>query len=156
MALADTIVCAAILEISPSAGKAEVVERLLLELARGGHVFAADVPALLEAVLRRESLASTAIGSGVAVPHAKHAAVTRVIGALGVCRSPVNFDSIDGRPTDIVALLLAPPDRPGLPERRASRDSGALMRLLADDGFRAKLRQARSAQGLTDLLQSYD
>lgn len=152
MALADTIVCTTILDLSASTGKVVVVERLLSELARAGHVSAADIPSLLDAVMRRERQASTAIGGGVAVPHTKHAAVTRVVGILGLCRNPVNFDSIDGRPTDIIILLLAPPSRPELYGHQSSRGSGALIRLLADEKFRTRLRQASTAEDITDLL----
>jgi mannitol/fructose-specific phosphotransferase system IIA component (Ntr-type) len=150
--LTESIVCTAILDVDASATKTTVIERLLHELAAAGHVSAADVPSLLQAVLRREEAATTAIGNGVALPHGKHPAVPRPVGVLGLCRPAVNFASIDGRPTDIIVLLLAPPSRPGVDERRSSHFAGALLRLLRDERFRGSVRQARSAHDLAALL----
>ena len=72
MALTDFIVSTIILNGGPSVDKASVVQQMLMQLAADGHVTTAEVPAVLDAVMRRESLASTGIGQGVAVPHAKH------------------------------------------------------------------------------------
>ena len=124
---ARPILCTAILDVDACDTKGMVIQRLLQELVRAGHVSEADLPGLLQAVLHREAMASTAIGQGVAVPHVKSPAVKQAVGVLGLCRTAVNFDSIDGRPTDIVLLLLAPPTRPGMDEVRPSRRSGELL-----------------------------
>jgi mannitol/fructose-specific phosphotransferase system IIA component (Ntr-type) len=154
MSLSDLFVRTAILDGGPDLGKAKVVDRLATLLAGAGHVPQADVPAIIAAVLRRERLGSTGIGRGVAVPHARHAAVGRPTGVLAVCRWPVEFDAVDGEPADIVALILSPPDRPGIHLGEASRGSEALSRHLADDGFRGRLRQARSAEEVEDVVQA--
>src|SRR5579862_8714747 len=112
MSLGDIICHTAILDGGPAVGKADLVARLATLLADAGHVPHADVPAITAAVLRRERLGSTGIGRGVAVPHARHAAVARPLGVLAVCRPPVWFDAIDAEPVDILALVLTPPDRP--------------------------------------------
>ena len=96
MSLVELIVSTVILDIASSAIKADVVERLLLKLAADGHIGEADVPTLSAGVMRRESLRSTGIGLGVAIPHTRHGSISRPIGVLGLCRNPVNFDSIEG------------------------------------------------------------
>src|SRR4051794_2756548 len=113
MPLADLFNTTAILQCGPTLGKADLVGRLLTLMAEAGHVPHADVPSIQAAVLRRERLGSTGIGRGLAVPHARHPAVDRPLGILGVCRPPVNFDSLNAESVDIVALILSPPDRPG-------------------------------------------
>ena len=153
MELADLIVSAVIFEGDAPSSKEGVVEQLLLKLAEDGHISPADVPALLAEAMRRESLGSTGIGQGVAIPHAKNAAVPRLLGILGLFRPPVNFDSIDGEPADIIALLLAPRDPPGIDRRRASNVSKKLLRLFCDGEFRGRIRRARSAVEITELLK---
>ena len=152
MPLTDLIVGMTILDGGPSVDKAAVVQQMLLHLAAEGHVNTAEVPAVLDAVMRRESIASTGIGQGVAVPHAKHASITRPLGVLALCRSPVNFDSIDGEPTDIVVLYITPRDQPESQIREAARSSQLLLRGLASTRFRERLRASNSAKELQDLL----
>src|SRR4051812_46292609 len=113
MSLADIIACTAIIDGGPALSKAELIDRLLKLFAQAGHVPHADVPGIHAAVLRRERLGSTGIGRGLAIPHARHHAVDRPLGILAVCRPPVEYESLDGEPVDIVALVLTPQDRPG-------------------------------------------
>jgi len=65
---------------------------------------------IFEALQRRESLGSTGVGDGVAIPHAPVPGLDRSFGCLARLRKPVAFDSIDGLPVDIVVVLLAPGD----------------------------------------------
>ena len=127
--------------------------QIRLKLAEDGHIPPAGVPARLAEAMRRESLGSTGIGQGVAIPHAKHAAVPRLFGIVGLCRAPMNFDSIDGVPADIIALLLAPRDSPTIDRRRASNVSEKLLRRFCDGEFRERIRQAESAAEITELLK---
>jgi PTS system fructose-specific IIA component/PTS system nitrogen regulatory IIA component len=153
MRLSELICSTAILEGGSSIAKEELIRQMLLQLAIEGHLAEADVPSVLEAVMRRERLASTGIGRGVAVPHGKHAAVSRRLGVLALCRTPVEFDSIDGLPTDIFVLLLAPSERPGFP-LRVSPPSDVLIRRLADEKFTEGLRQSKSAEEIAAFLRA--
>ncbi|MEO1038782.1 MAG: PTS sugar transporter subunit IIA [Pseudomonadota bacterium] len=65
---------------------------------------------VLDAVTERERLGSTGVGDGVAIPHARMPEVDRVCGVFARMRQAVDFDAIDGRPADLVFLLLAPED----------------------------------------------
>ena len=156
MCLADIFVRAAILEGGPALSKADLVGELLRVLSDAGHVPHADIPAVRQAVLRREALGSTGIGRGVAVPHAKHVAVPHVLGCLGVCRTPVGFDALDGETVDLIFLLLSPPDQPGRSLGQTSRDAAALLGLLSDREFCRRLRQAGSAAEMEAILRAGD
>jgi nitrogen PTS system EIIA component len=63
---------------------------------------------LFEIVMRRERLGTTAIGSGIAIPHAVHQDLTRTIGIIAVLKSPIDFDAQDRKPVDIVCLVIGP------------------------------------------------
>ena len=63
---------------------------------------------LFEIVMRRERLGSTAIGSGIAIPHAVHQDLTRTMGIIAVLTTPVDFDAQDRKPVDIVCLVIGP------------------------------------------------
>ena len=63
---------------------------------------------LFEIVMSRERLGSTAIGSGIAIPHAVHQDLTRTMGIIAVLTSPVDFDAQDCKPVDIVCLVIGP------------------------------------------------
>lgn len=68
-----------------------------------------DVPLLLAMLEQRESLGSTGIGHGVAVPHGRSLAVPRLVAAFGRHRVGVEWGSVDGAPVHLVFLVLAPP-----------------------------------------------
>ncbi|MEO0751389.1 MAG: PTS sugar transporter subunit IIA [Pseudomonadota bacterium] len=86
-------------------------KRLFHEL--GGLVDAAyrvDSSDAIDALLERESLGPTGVGHGVALPHARLTSVDRVLGAMVLLEKPVNFDSVDRQPVDLVFALFAPED----------------------------------------------
>lgn len=154
MSLADIFSTTAIIDGVSVLTKAELIGRLLTLLAQAGHVPHADVPALQDAVLRRERLGSTGIGKGLAIPHARHASVQRPLGVLAVCRPPVEFDALDGEVVDIVALIVSLPDRPGLHLGEALRGSEGLVRHLADEPFCQRLRRAESAEEIGEIVRA--
>jgi len=96
-----------------SAQRAGDKAQLLRELAqRAGRALAIDPQVILGALQNREALGSTGVGQGIALPHAKIAGLQRLFGLFARLQRPVEFDAIDGRPVDLVFLLLVP-DRPG-------------------------------------------
>jgi PTS system fructose-specific IIA component/PTS system nitrogen regulatory IIA component len=62
------------------------------------------------AVLQREELGTTAIGRGVAVPHARHAAIPRVVATIGFSPTGIDFDALDRNPVHLLVLVLSPLD----------------------------------------------
>lgn len=118
-------------------------QRLLQVLARKAGPLVDVVPDHLLAELRkREELGSTGVGGGVALPHARFHQVSRPIGMLLRLRKPIEFNAVDGKPVDIVFLLL-------LPKSPAGEQLGALAaiaRVLRKPEVAAKLRKARDSQ----------
>src|SRR5690349_14609045 len=81
----------------------DAVARLLGQGTNGVRV--ADITKVFE---EREALASTGVGSGVAIPHGRLGAVVQLVAAVGICKPGVDFDSIDGRPAHILVGVLGP------------------------------------------------
>lgn len=65
---------------------------------------------VLEALSRRESLGSTGVGKGVALPHASLPGLAEPFGLLARLKHPVDYEAIDGEPVDLVCLVLTPPN----------------------------------------------
>jgi PTS system nitrogen regulatory IIA component len=107
---------------------------------------------LLEALLGRERAASTGVGDGVALPHARLPGLARVAGALGRSRLGVDFGAADGRPCHLVFLLVAPESAPGDHLRALSR----VARLLRDAALRRRLVEAPDAASLYARLTEED
>jgi PTS system nitrogen regulatory IIA component len=86
---------------------------LLADLANRASPFI-RVPAssLLKLLTNRESLGSTGIGRGIALPHASVPGIKKPFGLFARLEKPIDFESIDGQPVDLVFLLLTPPDTP--------------------------------------------
>ena len=134
--------------------KGNTKDKVLKELAEG---LAAKYPDIkledLTAVLsERERLGSTAIGDGIAIPHGKLRGVTKIIGAFGRHPTGVDFESLDGNPTQIFFVLVAPEDSASLHLKALARVS----RLLKDDGFRARLIAAADSAEIYRLIKEED
>jgi len=127
--------------------------RLLQALSeRAGGRVGLDEGEILAALQNREHLGSTGIGSGIAIPHAPIARLTRPFVFVARLGKPVDFDSIDGAPVDIVCLVLTPPDSCASHLTLLSR----IARVLRSPEALAKLRAALSAQQLCAVLMDPD
>lgn len=104
---------------------------------------------VLRAVQDRESVLSTGIGNGVAIPHGKSAAVPELRMAAGLTRESVDFDALDGQPVKLFFLLVGPESAAGAHIKALSRIS----RLVRKDSVRDRLMQAASAQEFFDVLR---
>jgi PTS system nitrogen regulatory IIA component len=107
---------------------------------------------LVQALEDRERLNSTALGDGVAIPHGKLTGIKRVFAAFARSRAGVDFHSLDGQPTHLFFLLVAPEDSAGAHLKALARIS----RLLKDEGFRKRLMQAAGAEELFDTIRQED
>jgi PTS system nitrogen regulatory IIA component len=99
---------------------------------------AIDPQVLCRVLEERELLASTAIGDGIAIPHGKVDTIDRLVGVLGRSVPGVAFDSIDGKPTHLVFMLVAPSNSAGAHLKALAR----LSRLFRDASFRQRLLDA--------------
>jgi PTS system nitrogen regulatory IIA component len=107
---------------------------------------------LVGALEDRERLNSTALGDGVAIPHGKLPGLKRVFAAFGRSRAGVDFQSLDGKPTHLFFLLVAPDDSAGAHLKALARIS----RLLKDAGFRSRLLDAPDAHALWTTIRDED
>ena len=107
---------------------------------------------LVGALEDRERLNSTALGDGVAIPHGKVPGIRRVFGAFGRSRRGIDFQSLDGKPTHLFFLLVAPDDSAGAHLKALARIS----RLLKDQDFRARLLTAADAHALWTTIREED
>ncbi len=103
-------------------------------------------------LLERERLATTAIGEGVAIPHGKLDAVGKLVAVVGRAPEGVDFDSMDGRPTHLFFVLVAPENSTGVHLKALARIS----RLFKDPEFRTRLMQARDAQEIFRVIADED
>ncbi len=112
-----------------------------------GKASGIDARAIFDAVLMRERLSGTGMGEGVAIPHAQLKGLPRPIGAFARLEPAHDFGAMDGRPADLVFLLITPADRGADHLKALARVSRFLRR--AD--MRDKLRIARGAEELQAL-----
>jgi len=138
--------------ISPDI-KAETKEEALAELVEllvsAGHVKKADKSEILSRLNDREILGSTGIGKGVAIPHAKCSNLRKMTAAFGISKIGLDFRSLDGEPTYIFFLLLAPGETPGPHLKALARIS----RLLDDKFIRERLRLAGDSQKILHIIK---
>ncbi len=130
--------------------KSAVLAELSRHLAQ--RVEAVDAAVLNKVLEERELLASTAIGDGIAIPHGKLDAVGRLVGALGRARAGIEFDSIDGKPTHLVFMLVAPANSTGVHLKALAR----LSRLFRDADFRQRLLAAPDAVAMYQAIVDED
>ncbi|HWK43787.1 MAG TPA: PTS sugar transporter subunit IIA [Stellaceae bacterium] len=121
----------------------------LAELAKKSAelIRAPDRP-ILDALLARERLGSTGIGGGVAVPHAKLPGLMTPVGVFARLEKPIDFQSVDGRPVDLVFTVLTPEFCGG----EHLKALAAVSRVLRDPEMSGKLRRADDEQALYVLL----
>ncbi|MCC1491291.1 PTS sugar transporter subunit IIA [Cognatishimia sp. F0-27] len=115
----------------------------LAEQAHGLHA-----PRTVEALMERESLGPTGVGNGVALPHARLAELSSVVGAFILLEKPINFEAVDRQPVDIVFALFAP-EEAGVEHLKAL---ALVSRTLRDTALCSKLRANPDAGTLYTIL----
>jgi nitrogen PTS system EIIA component len=129
--------------------KAQNKKQLLQELAQAmAGLVAVDQRVILEVFNTREKLGSTGLGQGIAIPHGRLQGINRVYGLFARLATPVNFDSVDGEPVDLVFALVAP-THAGADHLTAL---ARISRLLREPRTLAKLRGTDTAEGLYAIL----
>jgi len=111
-----------------------------------------DRAALSRVLIEREQLASTAIGEGVAIPHGKLGAVGEIVACLGRAPKGVEFDSMDGQPTFLFFVLVAPESSTGAHLKALARIS----RVFKDPEFRRRLMAAGDAESMYHVVADED
>lgn len=104
---------------------------------------------VLEVLLAREALASTGVGSSVAIPHGRVGGLDEIRAAMAIVPGGVDFDAVDGEPVHILVAIIAPKDRPS----QHLKVLADVSRLLRRHGVRAGLLQAPSPQSALELIR---
>jgi PTS system nitrogen regulatory IIA component len=132
--------------------KEDVLKELVDLMITAGELEKSSRNKVIDALLERESLGSTAIGQGIAIPHAKTDCVSKLVGAFALSKKGVDFDSLDGEPVYIFFLLLAAQDSAGPHLKALARIS----RLFKDKYFRDNLRSCTNEQDIIKVITQED
>ena len=149
MQLAGFLDCDAIKTALPGGNKRSLMKQLA-DLA--GQRLGIKPTVVLAGLNEREQLGSTGFGQGVAIPHAKIEGLEQVYALFVRLGDPVDYKAIDGRPVDLVFLLLSPPDA-GAEHLKAL---AAISRVTRDVATLERLRGARSRDALAAVLMGAD
>lgn len=133
-----------------SKNKKEVLEELTGALLNSKANL--DKEALVAVLLERERLGSTGIGDGIAIPHGKVQDLDELVLSFGRSTEGIEFDSMDGRPTHLFFLLIAPENSAGIHLRALAKIS----RLLKSGQFRQRLLEAETSEALFQVIQEED
>jgi PTS system nitrogen regulatory IIA component len=129
--------------------RASSKKQALHELARrAAEATGLHERAIFDVLLERERLGTTGVGNGIAIPHGKLADLKRLYGLFARLDQPIDFDSIDEQPVDLIFLLLAP-ESAGADHLKAL---ARVSRLLRDRSTCEKLRGANQPAALYALL----
>ena len=147
MALIDLVVEKIVKIPLESQDKPDILRELVQILKDAGEID--DFDAVLQGVQDREDKQSTGLEQGFAVPHCKSAAVSSLKLAIGIAPQGIDFDSMDGKPTNLFFLLVASPGLSG-PHVEALAEIAKLARSKA---FCKALVHAENAQEVVELLK---
>jgi len=152
MKLTDIVVPEAIISGLSATTRDEAISEIIDALVNAGALSPELKDEFVKAIIKREKRGSTGFGHGVAVPHVKHAAISRMAVAVAVSRSGIDFNALDKQPVYSIFLLLSPEDKP---EDHLDAME-AIFGNLSQDTFRRFLRQAQSAEDVLGLLEEAD
>lgn len=152
MKIMDFLSKKAIIPELKSTKKTEVIKELVDALINAGETDKRYRNKLIEALMAREELGSTAIGQGIGIPHAKSAYVDKLIAAFGLSSKGIEFDSLDGEPVYIMFLLMAPQDSAG-PHLKAL---ALISRLLKDKYLRDNLKACKDEKSIIKIISQED
>lgn len=152
MKLSDIMVTDAIVPELKGATRDEVIAELVAALATTGAVAKRNVGEITKAILAREAQATTGIGKGVSLPHAKLKSVKKPLGTIGRSSAGIDFASLDSKPVFSVILLLSSPDGPD--EHLQAMET--IFKHVQRDMFRKFLRQSETRESIIDLIHEAD
>ena len=152
MRMSEFIIREAISANLTATQKEGIIREMVENLRVAGYFKGNESEDVVKAILKRELLSSTGIGDGVAIPHAKHPSVDRLVGAVAVSPKGVPFDSVDNDPVYVLVMLISPQERPS----EHLRALEGVSRCLKDKAFVSSLRQATSPQQIWELICSHD
>jgi PTS system nitrogen regulatory IIA component len=145
MEISDLITPDSIYSKLPATSKKQALQELA---KRASDISEIDERVIFDALIERERLGTTGVGNGIAIPHGKLAGLSRLYGLFARLDKPIEFDSIDEQPVDLIFLLLAP-ESAGADHLKAL---ARVSRLLRDRATCEKLRGSEDPDALYALL----
>lgn len=152
MKLREIIVADAIVPELAAADRDGAIRELVTALAAAGALAIESVDEVVAALIKREQNGSTGFGKGVAVPHVKHAKITRMAGTVGRSVNGIDFAALDHQPVYSIVLLLSPDNQP----QQHLQAMNIVFSNLQKDTFRRFLRQSTTRAVIIDLLDEAD
>ncbi len=122
--------------------KDEALEEMINTVIAGGLKL--DTSSVLDILKQRESLGSTGIGDGVAIPHGKISNIQDIVVVFGRSKDGIAYDALDGKPVHLFFMVLAPENSAGQHLKILAKIS----KMLKDDYFRKKLLESNSKNDL--------
>ncbi len=148
MKICDLISPEKILNGISADSKNEIIDNLVNLFKDDNRV--TDIEKLRESVHEREKIMSTGVGKGFAIPHAKTKNTKDILLAFAKLNKPIDFDSLDGEPVDILFLLIAKDTQVSQHIKLLSRIS----RMINEEGFREKIQDAETIEKLHEIICS--
>jgi mannitol/fructose-specific phosphotransferase system IIA component (Ntr-type) len=152
MKLSDIMVSDAIVADLSAEDRDAAIEEMVQSLAEAGAAPKKNVQEIIDAVLERESQATTGIGRGVALPHAKLKCIKKAVGAIGRSSAGIDFYALDSKPVHSVILLLSNPENPD--EHLQAMET--IFKHVQREIFRKFLRQSETKQAIVELIEEAD
>ena len=152
MKLSDFVVKDAIIPELKATTRDQALRELVTALAAAKAFPEKDADTIYKALLEREKRATNAFGYGVAVPHAKHGGLKKVVCAIGRSPAGIDFAALDGGLVHIVTLLVSPAENPDRHLQAMERVWAALQ----DERIRKFLRQSATKAEILDVIAEAD
>jgi PTS system nitrogen regulatory IIA component len=150
--MSQVIVASAFTKLPNDADKRLVIDTLVKSLATTGNISPAHVVEIAVGAMNRESIGSTGIGHGIAIPHCRTNLVNDIVCAYGTSDAGIDFDSLDGEPVHSIFLLLTPPDQ----KEKHLQLMKSFASQIRKEHFCEFLHQVTTAQGLIELLAEFE
>ena len=144
MVLSDILTKETLILDLKAQNKFEAIEKMIIQLVLSGEIPKDLQSVIINEVIEREKLMPTGIDHGVAIPHAIAVQVDREIACFARANPPLDFDSQDGRPCDLLFLLLIPQD----PVTPHIKTLSRIVHLFSNDFCRKRIREAQNVDEL--------
>ncbi len=125
------------------------IKEMVQILIDAGKIDAGQMDTVFEKLMDRERMGSTGIGEGMAIPHVRVEKIDEIVGALGVSKEGIDFDSLDGEPVYISFLLLTPVEA----KNEHLKALSEISLFLKDSYYREELRSASNMKQAYKLIK---
>jgi PTS system nitrogen regulatory IIA component len=150
--MSQVIVSKAFTKLPDDADKRVVISTLVQALANARKISQEHVDTIVDGAMTRESIGSTGIGHGIAIPHCRTTLAKDIVCAYGTSEAGIDFDSLDGEPVHSIFLLLTPPDQ----KEKHLQLMKSFASQIRKEHFCEFLHQVKSAEALVDLLAEFE